>query len=144
MTRKDFTAEAEALFREIIAETRLQYEPDTSAPVEVLWRLPIQEKLSVEMLFGLQNADELNLGIGPFWSHIFPFEKGQHDFRRLALGFIHGHCRVAEWRRLGVLCKRVLEEPESHAWRTAYTEYLVPIPLGRPTVTYIVNTSALR
>jgi hypothetical protein len=142
MARKDFTAEAEALFREVIQESGLRHEPDLEAPVEVLWHLPVQEKLSVEMYLGLQNADELNLGVGPFWSCFFPFESVQENFRRLALGFIHGHCRVAEWKRFGVLCKRTLEEPDANTWRTAYTEYLVPIPFGRSHPTYISNTAA--
>lgn len=142
--RRNFTADAEALFQEIISEAGLRHERDLSAPVELLWRLPVQAGLSVEMQFGLQNADELNLGIGRFWSSMFPFNKVQRDFRRLALGFIEGRCRVAEWRRMGLLYKKTLEEPEGSTWRTAYTEHVLPLPLpfGQKKLSYTVNTCA--
>jgi hypothetical protein len=141
--RRDFTIEAEALFHEIVAATGLTYQQDHEWP-ELIWKLPIQHGLSVPMMLGLQNDDELNLGIGDFWSYIFPFPKVQHDFRRLAIGFVEGRCRVSEWRRMGVLYKRTLEEPDGLQWRRAYTEHLFPLPLpfGARQRTYIVNSNA--
>jgi len=142
--RRDYAPEAETLFREIVATTGLTVDTQPNEFPELIWHAPAQSGLSVEMVFGLQNYDELNLGIGPFWSCMFPFEKVQHDFKRLALGFIAGTCRVAEWRRGSLLYKRTLEEPSGSRWRTAYTEIILPFPLvfGRRHASFITNLNA--
>jgi len=141
---RDNSEAARALFADLLSVRGLAHERDDDAPVDVLWRIPVQPGLSVPMTFGLQNADELNLGIGQFWSYLFPFENAQADFRRLALGFIDGKCRVCEWRRRGVLYKRTLEEPAGDAWRVAYTDFTRPLPVlfGAKSVDYITNTAA--
>ena len=66
---RDYTQEAEALFARVAERHSLRFEIDASAPVEVLWRFPKQEQLSLPITLALQNNDELNFGVAKFWSY---------------------------------------------------------------------------
>lgn len=78
---QDYTHEAEALFARIAERRGLRFEIDQKAPVEVLWRFPKQEQLSVPIVLALQNNDELNFGVADFWSYLFPFPQVGFDTR---------------------------------------------------------------
>jgi len=67
MDRRDYTAEAEALFQRFAERHKLAYEVDTGVPMEVCWTFPEQAKLSLPITLGLQNYDELNFGASDFW-----------------------------------------------------------------------------
>ena len=58
----------------------LTHQVDTEALVELMWHIPAQKGLSLPLTLGLQNWDELNLGVEDFWSYFFPFENVAEKF----------------------------------------------------------------
>ena len=71
----DYTADAEALFRDFARRHSFAIEKVDQPEVELLMRVPEQPGLSFELTLGLQNVDELNIGFEEFWSYFFPFEE---------------------------------------------------------------------
>jgi hypothetical protein len=137
---RSHAAEAEALFREIAAQAKLSIERVDEPQVELLMRLPKQAGLAFDVTLGLQNADELNLGVDAFWSSIFPFPRVQEDFRRVALEFLAGRSRIAEFSRRGRVFKQVLQAPDGGGWRRVYTQWDgLHWPFGAVAVRYIAN-----
>jgi len=142
--RPHYTAAAEALILEICQRHGLKVERDESAPVELLFRIPVQEGLSVPIVAGLQNDDELNLSIGEFWSYFFPFEKVKDKFSEALDGFIRGECRVTEYRmpRNKKAFKYILEKRTEDAWETLYAHSTLILWWRNPDVVHITNEGA--
>jgi hypothetical protein len=61
----NYTTEATVLFQQFAERHTLTYMP-VDAPIEVLWKFPIQPKLTLPVSLGLQNRDELNFGVPGF------------------------------------------------------------------------------
>ena len=90
-----------------------------NAPVELLWEFPIQPKLTHSILLGLQNGDELNFGVGEFWSYFFPFEKKRAEFEELIDHWVTGTARVIP--KPGILIQtQMLQIFENGVWNTTY------------------------
>lgn len=66
--QRDCSTEAIELFTRFAARHGLTH-MKIDAPVEVFWEFPVQAKLSHRIVLGLQNNDELNFGVGDFWSY---------------------------------------------------------------------------
>jgi hypothetical protein len=113
---RDYTEEATGLFSRFVERHKLSYQVDHDAPVEVLWRLPVQEGLSLPLTLGLQNWDELNLGVEQFWSYFFPFDDVAEEFEQFLDMWIAGDARV------GVTGKRsrILQVRDGTDWKTVY------------------------
>ena len=94
MGNVDCTTKAERLFRELANRHNLRFEPDADAPVEVCWRFPVQPGLSTPITLALQNLDELNFGVGEFWSYFFPFDDIATKFEGFIDAWIDGDARV--------------------------------------------------
>lgn len=112
----DYTEEATALFTRFAERHRLRYEVERDAPVEVLWNFPAQDGLALPIILGVQNGDELNLGVSDFWSSFFPFEKVAGQFERALDAWIVGDARIAVTGPWG----RVLQVWEDDRWRSIY------------------------
>lgn len=72
---RDYSQDAERLFRDFAARHRLSIAKVEEPNVELLMTVPAQEGLSFEISLCCQNCDELNIGVAEFWSTFFPFEK---------------------------------------------------------------------
>lgn len=116
MSTKDYTQEAEALFRRFAERHDLIYEVETDAPIEVLWIFPQQDKLSHALTLGLQNGDELNFGVSDFWSYFFPFDRVAGDFECYLDAWVEGSARIAITGRRS----RLLQVREGDDWRSVY------------------------
>lgn len=114
----DFTDEAEELFTRFAQRHQLSYEV-TDAPVEIMWEFPVQAGLSLPIILALQNGDELNFGVGEFWSYFFPYPKQYTEFERILDRWMEGRARVIS--RAGFLWQtRDLEVLEDGEWKTTY------------------------
>lgn len=115
MTSRDFTREAEGIFAAFAARHGLSHEVDRSAPVEVCWRFPVQPGLSETIVLALQNGDELNFGVGEFWSYFFPFKEKVAEFEHVLSAWMAGEGRV-----ISRLFSENLQVWDGVQWRTVY------------------------
>lgn len=115
MSQRDFTLEAEELFAAFAARYGLRYRVDDKAPMEVCWEFPVQQGLSEPIILGLQNSDELNFGVGKFWSYFFPFPKKVAEFGRILDAWMAGEARVVS-RLFG----EELQLRDGASWRKVY------------------------
>lgn len=113
---RDCTEEATALFMRFVSRHGLTYDVDTDAPVEVMWNVPAQKGLSLPIILGLQNWDELNFGVEDFWSYFFPFDRVAEEFERYLDLWMSGEARVAVTGPIG----RMLQVREGNRWKTVY------------------------
>lgn len=96
----------------------LEFASADDVPMEVCWRFPVQPNLSRPITLGLQNLDELNFGVGNFWSYFFPFPDRADHFEQIVGAWIEGHGRVAvTGARSGDF--QLLEGTE---WKTVYSQ----------------------
>ena len=93
-TPHDYTQEAKVLFAAFADRYGLIYDVDEAAPVEVCWRFPVQEHLSVPITLALQNGDEINFCVAEFWSYFFPFPKVAGEFDGILDAWAAGKARV--------------------------------------------------
>lgn len=135
MEREDYTAKAEALFRRFADRHGLSYAITPDAPIEVLWTFPEQPKLSMPLTLGLQNMDELNLGVADFWSFFFPFDAVEEMFERALDAWVCGDARIAVGRGRG----RRLQVREGEEWTTVYAANGCLLPLPFRPVRYLKN-----
>ena len=138
---RDCTQDAKALFARFAQRHGLQFDVDASAPVEVLWRFPEQEKLSHAIILGLQNGDELNFGVGEFWSYYFPFDEKWKDFEAAIDAWIAGDARItpaSPWTY-------ALQVRQDRGWSTVYSaSQLFPSFRHRPTISNSRRDVAVR
>jgi hypothetical protein len=121
--RADHTIEVEALVRRVCERYALAAQVQ-SAPIELLMVIPAQNGLSQSVSVGLQNIDELNLGIGHFWSYFFPFDDKKHSFEAALEGFTLGDYRVAEHSQFGKRpYKCTLEHRTKNGWEIFYSAH---------------------
>ena len=113
---RDCTEEATALFSSFVERHGFAYEVDTDAPVEVLWHIPAQERLSLPLTLGLQNWDELNFGVEDFWSYFFPFDAVASEFEKILDQWVTGDARVAVVGRRA----RTLQIRDGEGWKSVY------------------------
>jgi hypothetical protein len=140
---KDYTDDAEALFRDFAARHSFTIEKITQRNVELLMRLPRQQGLSFELTLGLQNSDELNIGFEGFWSYFFPFAEKRHVVESALEGIALGKCRLAIHRQFGGVVKRVLEQRSNGSWDRIYTAVSrFQVPFVRTRVSYLYNVGA--
>ncbi len=116
MERRDYTPEAEALFRRFAGRHGLTYDVETGVPMEVCWTFPEQPKLSMPLTLGLQNSDELNFGVSDFWSYFFPFDSVADEFDRILDAWVAGDARVASTG----FRSRLLQVRDGGRWKTVY------------------------
>ena len=114
----DFTEQAAALFARFASKHGLTYMVG-NAPVELLWTFPVQSKLTHPIVLGLQNNDELNFGVGGFWSYFFPFEDKHVEFEKVIDKWVEGNARIISMA--GILIQTLeLQVLENGRWNTAY------------------------
>ena len=113
---QDYTADAKALFNSFAQRHRLTYAVDNDAPVEVLWHFPAQARLSHPIWLGLQNTDELNFGVGSFYTDLFPFPDVAERFASILDAWVEGQARVVRTSPWTL----ALQTQESDGWQTAY------------------------
>jgi hypothetical protein len=114
--RRDYTAEASALFARFAERHSLHFEIDHDAPIELLWTFPVQPGLLRPLTLGLQNRDELNFGVEDFWSYFFPFQKAAARFEQIIDAWLKSQARILVTGRRG----RVLELLEDGEWVAVY------------------------
>ncbi|MBB5987193.1 hypothetical protein HNP60_003167 [Sphingobium sp. B1D3A] len=120
----DCSEEATALFTRFAERHRLTYSVETDVPIEVLWRFPIQNGLSLPITLGLQNCDELNFGVEHFWS-FFPFEESASFFEDVLDAWVAGQARIVPIALGG----RALQRLDGGRWKTIYrANCLLPVP----------------
>ena len=81
-----------------------------------MWNVPRQNGLSLPLTVGLQNNDEINLGIEEFWSYFFPYDGVAEQFEKVLDKWVSGDARLLAvgWRG------RVLQIREGNSWKTVY------------------------
>ncbi len=115
--QRDCTEDAITLFLRFVSRHGFTHEVDMEAPVEVMWIVPAQTGLSLPLVLGLQNSDELNLGVEEFWSYFFPFDDVAREFEEILDKWVAGDARILAigWRG------QDLQVREGDGWRTAYS-----------------------
>jgi hypothetical protein len=83
----------------------------------VLWTFPAQENLTYPVVLGLQNEDELNFGVGEFWSYFFPYPEVAAEFEALLEAWAQGRARIDSVNGRRAIALQVLSDGE---WRTRY------------------------
>ena len=83
-------------------------------------------RLAILQTLGLQNGDELNLGVSDFWSYFFPFEEVAAEFERILDAWVTGEARVAITGPWG----RVLQLREGGRWKSVYGDNRI-LPVWR-------------
>lgn len=136
MAHRDFTQEAEALFKRFADRHGLQYSVTPDAPIEVMWEFPEQPKLSLPIILGLQNLDELNFGVSDFWSYFFPFPDVAEHFEAILDAWVEGNARVGKtgWH------SRILQVRKDERWETVYSANGCIFPFQRKPRDFISNT----
>lgn len=140
MERRDYTAEAEALFQRFADRHGLTYETGTGTPIEVCWTFPEQPKLSMPLTLGLQNCDELNFGVSDFWSYFFPFDAVANKFERILDAWVVGDARVA----ITGFRSRLLQVREGARWKTVYGANGCLFPFRWTPIGFVMNESEER
>jgi len=115
--QRDYTQQATELFERFADRHGLRYEISSDAPVEVWWSFPQQDKLSEALTLALQNNDELNFGVGKFWSYFFPFESVSSDFEIMLDDWITGQARIQDY----AFGTSVLEHRRDGSWSEIYS-----------------------
>lgn len=77
----------------------------------------MQPGLSTPITLGLQNLDELNFGVGEFWSYFFPFGEVAAEFEHILDAWVAGSARVAVTGRHSGR----LQLLEGSKWKTVYS-----------------------
>ena len=116
MAHRDFTEKAQALFQRFADRHGLQYSVTPDAPIEVMWEFPEQPKLSLPIILGLQNLDELNFGVSDFWSYFFPFPDVAEHFESILDACVKGDARVGKTGSRS----RILQMRKNDLWETVY------------------------
>lgn len=139
----DNAGDAEALFRDLARRHSLAIEKVDEPNVELLMRVPPQPGLSFELTLGLHNGDELNIGIGEFWSEFFPYQNKRQLVSDALDALVAGDCRLAIHTQLGGVVKRVLEQRVNGVWQPIYTAFArIQIPFLRTRTSYVLNEGA--
>jgi hypothetical protein len=139
----DYTADAEALFRDFARRHSFTIEKVDEPNMELLMRVPQQPGLSFELTLGLQNNDELNIGFEKFWSYFFPYESSRQLVSDVLDALATGDCRLAIHAQLGGVVKRVLEQRSEGNWGPIYAAYSrIQIPFLGTKVSYLHNEDA--
>jgi len=99
-----YISEANALFSSFANRHDLQYQVRTDAPVELHWEFPKQKKLTHRFTLCLQNNDELNFGVGSFWSYFFPFPDVERKFEEQIDAWVEGRARIVPRRDFSSKC----------------------------------------
>jgi hypothetical protein len=135
----DFTAEAIGLFTRFATRHGLSYN-SMDAPVEALWEFPVQEKLAHRIVLGLQNNDELNFGVGGFWSYFFPYSDKCSSFERLIDSWVEGRARIVP-RNSFLLQRYELQVSDGDGWKVEYAA--MSLGLRKPNPAILTNVPAL-
>lgn len=139
----DYTANAEALFRDFARRHSFAIEREDEPNMELLMCVPQQPGLSFELTLGLQNNDELNVGFEEFWSYYFPYERVNQTVSDVLDAIATGECRLATHTRGSRVIKRVLEQRSNGKWQRIYTAYSrFQIPFLRTKIFYLYNVDA--
>ena len=126
--RQARSEDAEQLFRRFAERHGLRYEAQPDPPIELLWTFPAQPKLSRAVTLGLQNMDELNFGVGDFWSYFFPFADVAAEFEAVLDAWVAGEAPIIVAGRRG----RILEVLRGDRLESVYRAgRLLPFP-GKP------------
>ena len=135
MAQRDYTKEADALFKRFANRHELQYSVTPDAPIEVMWEFPEQPKLSLPIILGLQNLDELNFGVSDFWSYFFPFPDVAEHFESILDAWVKGEARMGTTGRHS----RILQVRKDELWETVYSAGGCLYPFQRKPRNFISN-----
>ncbi len=139
----NYTNDAEALFRDFAWRHSFAIEKLDGAPVELLMRVPRQPGMSFELMLGLQNGDEVNIGFEEFWSYFFPFENKRQVVSDALDGLAAGDCRLAIHTQLGGVVRRVLELRSNGTWQPVYSAFeRIQVPFLSMRTSYVRNEEA--
>ncbi len=109
------------------------------APVELLWEFPVQPKLRHRIVLGLQNNDELNFGVGEFWSYFFPYTDKHAEFENLIDKWVEGNARILP--KPGRIAQTLeLQVSQDGVWRTAYAAF--SLSWRKPSTDVLINLDA--
>jgi len=137
MQNANCTAKAEALFRDFAERHGFRFDVVPDVPMEVCWTFPIQSGLPLPITLGLQNLDELNFGVGDFWSYFFRFDDVAARFDEIIDAWVAGDARVA----ITGSRTRLLQLREGEVWKTTYGANGL-CPFGRRPRAFLMNESA--
>ena len=105
--------------------------------------IPAQPGLDFDIVLGLQNRDELNIGVGNFWSYFFPVEGGLDHVVEIIRALVTGSGWLKEFRQFGRLVKIELHLPNAGESSVVYVHYLgICIPRIFMRTSILQNTSA--
>jgi hypothetical protein len=139
----DYTNEAEQFFCDFADRHSLTISKVEQENVELLMVVVVQDRLSFELVLGLQNGDEINIGIGKFWSHFFPFTAELESVSKLLDGLVTGKTRLVTHRQFSRVAFRDMEILSEGIWTRGYRHICgVKIPFVSTQVSYMYNTNS--
>lgn len=137
---RDYSADAERLFRDFAARHGLVIKKVDEPNVELLMCVPVQKGLSFEITLGCQNGDELNIGVADFWSTFFPFENVKQTVETALDGLISGGCSILTTSQFGRQVRGELQRKTQTGWETVAVHVAgLMIPFVRTTAQRVSN-----
>jgi len=103
------------------------------SPIEVMMDIPKQDGLGFTITLGLQNGDELNIGVDDFWSYFFPYRDCSEFFCKVLRILILGDAHLLYSKQFGRLVKTELIGDVGNGVECLYTAWSRP---GIPLVPY--------
>jgi len=83
--------------------------------------VPAQPGLAFEIILGLQNTDEVNIGVDTFWSTFFPFERVSAVVEQALDGLVNGDCTVVIVSQFGRSVGGSLQRHNGEGWDVVAT-----------------------
>lgn len=118
------------MFRAVADDFGLRINKRHDSPIEVMMDIPKQNGLGFTITLGLQNGDELNIGVEGFWSYFFPYCDCRDFFHEVLQGLIRGDAYLLYSKQFGRLVKTELIGDVGNGVECLYSEYSrVRIPL---------------
>ena len=109
------------MFRDIAERFNLSIEKADNAPIELLMEMPKQQGLDFPITLGLQNGDELNIGVNAFWSYFFPFEEKKALVEQSISDLIRGKMWIEHHHQFGRITKSQLVSGVNGKRKVLYT-----------------------
>ena len=138
-----YADEAEALFTNFAEKHSLNIVKKSEEQMDLSMIVPQQSGLSFEIMLGLQNNDEINIGIGNFWSYFFPFPEVKDKVAIILDGLCTGDTRLATHTQFNKPVFRDLEIFTQTAWERAYRQVCgFKLPIVSTKITYLGNNTS--
>ena len=123
---KNYALDARNLYVAFAERHELKFREETNECDDRIVIVPKQSKLNFEIYLTLAGHDEANVGIGEFWSYIFPFPDMVDYLNNILDGLVSGANRLVEYEQFGRVTKRQIENEINESLYTQLVRLKIP------------------